>query len=79
MLCFVKTIGIEATIQRYNEQAEVCMTYHHSFSIAVTLFQVAIALSAIAVLIWRRSLWLGGLGISVVASLFLLHGLAYFF
>jgi len=55
------------------------MTYHHSFSIAVTLFQVAIALSAIAVLIWRRSLWLGGLGISVVASLFLLHGLAYFF
>jgi uncharacterized protein DUF4337 len=70
--------AMEGNVHRYNEQADVCMRYHHDFSIAVTLFQVAIALSAIAVLIWRRSLWLIGLGISVIGSVFLLNGLAYF-
>ena len=55
------------------------MRYHHDFSIAVTLFQVAIALSAIAVLIWRRSLWIIGLVVSVVAAAFLIKGMVYFF
>ena len=65
-------------MQRYNQEAEACMASQHSFSIAVTLFQVAIALSAIAVLIWRRSLWLVGMGSSVIALLFLARGAVYF-
>jgi hypothetical protein len=69
---------IQSSIQSYNDRAALCMGYHHDFSLAVTLFQVAIALSAIAVLIGRRLLWKVGLVISMGALIFLLKGLAYF-
>lgn len=70
--------ALEEKVQWNNEQAERCIKHHHDFSIAVTLFQVTIALSAIAVLIWRRDLWILGLMISVAAGVFLLKGLVYF-
>jgi len=39
---------MEGKIQGYAQQADIALEYHHHFDIAVTLFQVAIALSAIA-------------------------------
>ncbi|HEY0194573.1 MAG TPA: DUF4337 family protein [Kofleriaceae bacterium] len=60
---------LEDKVKDNNERSEALMEHHHRFAIAVTLLQVAIALSAIAALTRRRPLWalglvvgLGGLG-----------------
>ena len=53
-----------------NEQSEAYLSKHHRLAIAVTLFQVAIALSAIAALLRTKPLWL----LSLVGAL---GGLAY--
>lgn len=51
------------------------LAQHELLAKGVTLFQVAIALSAIAVLTKRRFLWLGGLALSLGGTVFLILGL----
>jgi len=76
----LKTEGddLERQLKETNEKAERCLRYHHHFAFAVTLFQVTIALSAIAVLTWRKSLWWLGLGISLIAMVYAIQGLCFF-
>lgn len=54
---------LEDKVKENNEQSEVMMEHHHHFAIAVTLLQVAIALSAIAALTRRRPLWFLGMAV----------------
>jgi hypothetical protein len=51
------------------------MEKHNVLARAVTLFQIAIALAAIAVLVRRRTLWLGSIGLGVAGAVFLVQGI----
>ena len=56
---------LEDKVKENNEQSEQMMEHHHRFAIAVTLLQVAIALSAIAALTRRRPLWYLGMAVGL--------------
>jgi len=51
------------------------MQRHVILSRGVTLFQIAIALSAIAVLTKKRPLWLSGLALGAIGAFFFIRGL----
>jgi uncharacterized protein DUF4337 len=61
----------ESEVQRSSSQSERSLEHHHRFAYAVTLFQVSIALAAVAALSRQKMVWLAGLMISLL-------GLAYF-
>jgi Domain of unknown function (DUF4337) len=50
---------------------------HGVLARAVTIFQIAIAMAAIAVLVRRRSLWFVSLGFGAAGAWFLVHGLGW--
>jgi len=57
-----------------NAESRTNLAHHHRFAVAVTLFQVAIGLSAIAALLRRRVVWLVSLAAGALALLALLDG-----
>jgi len=57
-----------------NRDSATQLAHHHRFAVAVTLFQVAIGLAAIAALLRRRAVWLGGLLAGGIALLALING-----
>jgi hypothetical protein len=69
----------QATIQHEALEAEAASKAHLASHVvlarAVTLFQIAIAISAIAILTKRKMLWLAGIGISGVGVVFFVMGL----
>jgi hypothetical protein len=65
---------LEAKVRESNGRAEKLLERHHRFAIAVTLFQIAIALSAIAALTRRKALWMVGLAASVAGLALFLRG-----
>jgi len=69
-----KARELEARVKENNERAETLLEHHHRFAIAVTLFQIAIALSAIAALTKRKALWTVGLAASVAGLVLFLRG-----
>ncbi len=71
-----KARELEKERDRKTEDAALLLTRHHAFANAVALFQVAIALGAIAALtkvrlVWGASLLLGGVGLVFFALPFL--------
>lgn len=56
-----KAQELEEKVEASNRRADSLLEHHHRFAISVTLFQIAIALCAIAALVRRRFLWLIGL------------------
>ncbi|HWU89957.1 MAG TPA: DUF4337 family protein [Kofleriaceae bacterium] len=65
----------EEDVAKSNERSEELMEHHHDFAIAVTLLQIAIALSAIAALTRRRPLWFVGLAVSAAGLAMFLYGM----
>ncbi len=61
-----------------NAESRTNLAHHHRFAVAVTLFQVAIGLSAIAALLRRRVVWLVSLAVGALALLALLDGFRLF-
>ncbi len=57
-----------------DEAAEKNLHVHHEFATSVTVFQVAIALAAIAALTRRRPMWWVSLGLGVVGAVFFSFG-----
>src|SRR5262245_16718911 len=71
---------LEAKVEESNKRAERFLERHHKFAVSVTLFQVAIALSAIAALTRRKVLWFVGLAAGVGGlAMFVTGLLAAFF
>jgi gas vesicle protein len=70
-----KARELERQVVESNEASKALMERHHRFAISVTLLQIAIALSAIAALTRRRSLWYVGLGGSVAGGVMFVLGL----
>jgi hypothetical protein len=66
--------ALEAKVEASNQRAEQLLEHHHRFAIAVTLFQIAIALSAIAALTKRKALWMVGLAASLFGLVLFLRG-----
>jgi hypothetical protein len=66
---------LEAKVSENNLRSEEMMEHHHRFAIAVTLLQIAIALSAIAALTRRRVLWFVGLAVSAAGSAMFVYGM----
>ena len=64
----------EHKVRESNERSAVLMERHHKFALSVTLLQIAIALSAIAALTRRRSLWYLGLAVSVAGLVMFVFG-----
>jgi hypothetical protein len=67
---------LEAKVEEAGKAAEENLERHHQFAISVTIFQVAIALAAIAALTRRKPLWFVSLAVGVGGLVFFLRGLA---
>ena len=65
---------LEKKVEEGNQRAERFLERHHRFALSVTVFQVAIALSAIAALTRRRALWWVGLAAGGVGLFMFVRG-----
>jgi len=63
-----------AEVKAADAESRQHLTLHHQFAKSVTIFQVAIALAAIAALARRRPLWWVSLGVGLLGAVFLLLG-----
>ena len=50
-----------------SKEADQLLARHHGFANAVALFQIAIALGAVAALTYARTVWLGSMVVGAVA------------
>ena len=67
--------GIKAKAEELQHESEKHLGHHAVLARGVTMFQVAIAVGAIAVLTKRRQFWFGSLAFGVVGVFFFLWGL----
>jgi hypothetical protein len=67
--------AIKAKAEEAEKQSEWHLNRHVPLASAVTAFQIAIAISAIAILTRRRKLWYGGILLTLVGLVFLLLGI----
>ncbi len=77
-----KARELEKQRDESNTEAEHLMHQHHAFANAVALFQVAIALGAVAALTRKRPLWwasmlLGIIGMALIGRIFMAGGVAF--
>jgi hypothetical protein len=66
--------SLESQVETHNARAERLLDRHHRFAIAVTLFQIAVALCAIAALMKKKPLWLVALGASAIGLVLFIMG-----
>jgi hypothetical protein len=65
----------EKDVADMDAKSEHSLHVHHEFAKSVTIFQVSIALSAIAALTRRRAMWWVSLGLGAVGAAFFVTGL----
>ncbi len=66
--------SLEADVGAHNLRAGHLLYRHHRFAISVTLFQIAVALCAIAALMRRKPLWIVALAASSVGLVLFILG-----
>jgi hypothetical protein len=71
-----KAKELEAERDAKTHEAEHLMHLHHRYAFAVALFQVAIALGAVAALTRARLVWFGSMAVGVVGITFFAMALA---
>lgn len=71
----VRAQKLEKEADAKNEESSGNLEHHHKLAISVTLFQIAIALSAIAALLRRRRVWLLSLVGAAVGLAYLIGGM----
>ncbi len=64
---------IQKKAEDLEKEAQIHLRTHQSLASSVTMFQIAIAVGAIAVLIRRRGFWLASLVIGLVGIVFLIQ------
>ncbi len=65
-----------AKVTEANDAAEGQLEKHHHGALAVTLFQIAIALSAMSALLRRKSFWGLSVALALAGSAFLAYGIS---
>jgi hypothetical protein len=68
---------IKQKAEEQEKKSEQHLQTHVTLSKAVTIFQIAIALSAISILTRKKTLWYGSLILTVVGAVFLLWGIIF--
>ncbi|HEY8794595.1 MAG TPA: DUF4337 domain-containing protein [Gemmatimonadaceae bacterium] len=66
-----KATELEHQRDEKSREAEVLLAQHHVYAAAVALLQISIALGAIAALTGSRLVWLGSVGLGVIAAILL--------
>jgi Domain of unknown function (DUF4337) len=70
--------ALELEVKRHDEAGEEYFHHHHRFALAVTIFQVSIALAAIAALTKRRPLWYVSMLVGASGFVFFLLWIGFF-
>src|SRR5213594_1901538 len=70
---------LEQEVKKYGESSEKSMEHHHRFAYSVTMFQISIALAAVAALSRQKFVWLAGLLVAVIGFVYFLDGFRLFF
>src|SRR5215470_6375179 len=70
---------LEKEAAEETELSAQSLEHHHRFAYAVTMFQVSIALAAVAALSRQQAMWLVGLVISMLGIVYFLDGFWLFF
>ena len=70
----IEAMRLDAETKKLSEESKVLLARHVKYALGVTLFQVAIGLSAIATLVRRRQLWLVSLVVGVAGTIALVAG-----
>lgn len=66
---------IKIKAEEFEKSSEAHLVKHVTLSKAVTIFQIAIAISAIAILTRRKMLWYGSIALTLCGAYFLFTGL----
>jgi len=69
----------EKEVKEDSERSGQSMEHHHRFAYAVTMFQISIALAAVAALSRQKFVWLAGLLVAVIGFVYFLDGFRLFF
>src|SRR5438128_3857305 len=69
----------EKEVKEDSERSGQSMEHHHRFAYAVTMFQISIALAAVAALSRQKFVWLAGLLVAVIGFVYFLDGFRWFF
>jgi hypothetical protein len=69
----------EGEEKKDSELSDKSLEHHHRFAYAVTMFQISIALAAVAALSRQKAVWLVGLMISILGLLYFVDGFRLFF
>ncbi len=69
----------EGEEKKDSELSDKSLEHHHRFAYAVTMFQISIALAAVAALSRQKAVWLVGLMISMLGLLYFVDGFRLFF
>jgi len=67
--------AIKQKAEEDEKNSEKHLSIHVTLSKAVTIFQIAIAISAISILTKKKELWYGGLMLTIVGAVFLILGI----
>jgi hypothetical protein len=69
----------EKEVAEKTEQSATSMEHHHRFAYSVTMFQISIALAAIAALSRQKMVWYVGLVVALAGLVYFLDGFRLFF
>jgi type IV secretory pathway component VirB8 len=67
--------GIKEKAEEFEKDSEAHLTRHLTFAKAVTIFQISIAIAAIAIITKKRMLWLVSMILASIGIFFMLMGL----
>jgi Domain of unknown function (DUF4337) len=70
---------LEKEVKEDSERSSESMEHHHRFAYAVTMFQISIALAAVAALSRQKLVWYAGLVVAVMGLLYFVDGFELFF
>jgi len=70
---------LEKEVKEDSERSDQSMEHHHRFAYAVTMFQISIALAAVAALSRQKFVWVAGLFVAVIGLVYFLDGFRLFF
>jgi MoxR-like ATPase len=70
---------LEKEVKKNTELSDKSMEHHHRFAYSVTMFQISIALAAVAALSRQKLVWFAGLFIGVVGLIYFADGFWLYF
>jgi len=70
---------LESEVKKETESSNQSMEHHHRFAFAVTMFQISIALSAVAALSRQKPVWFAGLAVSLLGLICFADGFWLYF